>query len=161
MLASCRCDRSPGLPDEERAVAQEGIMKTKMVALAATSLLVLAGCATAAGEPDPPEVAAPATSAAPEVHDLSDTVTVGGVVISDMEISTEGCAFEYPPAQDAVKFQLVATVENSTGEDIMEVLWPTEITFTDPDGMSRSEEHTSELQSRFDLVCRLLLEKKK
>src|SRR5690349_23387474 len=29
------------------------------------------------------------------------------------------------------------------------------------DGMTRSEEHTSELQSRRDLVCRLLLEKKK
>src|SRR5207249_7948946 len=28
-------------------------------------------------------------------------------------------------------------------------------------GVERSEEHTSELQSRFDLVCRLLLEKKK
>src|SRR6266849_5623969 len=28
-------------------------------------------------------------------------------------------------------------------------------------GQSRSEEHTSELQSRVDLVCRLLLEKKK
>src|SRR5699024_11633378 len=28
-------------------------------------------------------------------------------------------------------------------------------------GEHRSEEHTSELQSRFDLVCRLLLEKKK
>src|SRR5437868_7283341 len=28
-------------------------------------------------------------------------------------------------------------------------------------GGQRSEEHTSELQSRFDLVCRLLLEKKK
>src|SRR5437868_11656103 len=27
-------------------------------------------------------------------------------------------------------------------------------------GPHRSEEHTSELQSRFDLVCRLLLEKK-
>src|SRR5207249_10538730 len=27
--------------------------------------------------------------------------------------------------------------------------------------LHRSEEHTSELQSRFDLVCRLLLEKKK
>src|SRR5699024_11648038 len=27
-------------------------------------------------------------------------------------------------------------------------------------GLTRSEEHTSELQSRFDLVCRLLLEKK-
>src|SRR5207249_6934460 len=30
-----------------------------------------------------------------------------------------------------------------------------------PNLSSRSEEHTSELQSRFDLVCRLLLEKKK
>src|SRR5437868_8435969 len=29
-----------------------------------------------------------------------------------------------------------------------------------PDLFTRSEEHTSELQSRFDLVCRLLLEKK-
>ena len=29
------------------------------------------------------------------------------------------------------------------------------------DGVIRSEEHTSELQSRSDLVCRLLLEKKK
>src|SRR5699024_12433195 len=28
------------------------------------------------------------------------------------------------------------------------------------DAPKRSEEHTSELQSRFDLVCRLLLEKK-
>src|SRR5204863_8425628 len=28
-------------------------------------------------------------------------------------------------------------------------------------GVARSEEHTSELQSRRDLVCRLLLEKKK
>src|SRR5437868_13287036 len=31
----------------------------------------------------------------------------------------------------------------------------------DPCRQKRSEEHTSELQSRFDLVCRLLLEKKK
>src|SRR5207249_8505443 len=30
-----------------------------------------------------------------------------------------------------------------------------------PGRAGRSEEHTSELQSRFDLVCRLLLEKKK
>src|SRR5207249_10250403 len=32
---------------------------------------------------------------------------------------------------------------------------------TPPLSRKRSEEHTSELQSRFDLVCRLLLEKKK
>src|SRR5207249_9296167 len=31
---------------------------------------------------------------------------------------------------------------------------------TDSQQKTRSEEHTSELQSRFDLVCRLLLEKK-
>src|SRR5699024_11897022 len=31
---------------------------------------------------------------------------------------------------------------------------------TIPVSLPRSEEHTSELQSRFDLVCRLLLEKK-
>src|SRR5438067_6746316 len=30
-----------------------------------------------------------------------------------------------------------------------------------PNVGGRSEEHTSELQSRFDIVCRLLLEKKK
>src|SRR5699024_12156280 len=32
---------------------------------------------------------------------------------------------------------------------------------SEADEFMRSEEHTSELQSRFDLVCRLLLEKKK
>src|SRR5207249_9704282 len=32
---------------------------------------------------------------------------------------------------------------------------------SEPRSVVRSEEHTSELQSRFDLVCRLLLEKKK
>src|SRR5689334_24062984 len=34
------------------------------------------------------------------------------------------------------------------------------LSFTPP-GQTRSEEHTSELQSQFHLVCRLLLEKKK
>src|SRR5206468_5793392 len=38
------------------------------------------------------------------------------------------------------------------------------VPFDDPEAIAaktRSEEHTSELQSRSDLVCRLLLEKKK
>src|SRR5699024_11525970 len=41
--------------------------------------------------------------------------------------------------------------------------WELETEITTPPLVtwSRSEEHTSELQSRFDLVCRLLLEKKK
>src|SRR2546422_8351982 len=33
--------------------------------------------------------------------------------------------------------------------------------YTNTDAKERSEEHTSELQSRLHLVCRLLLEKKK
>src|SRR5204863_9695353 len=39
-------------------------------------------------------------------------------------------------------------------------VFPKEVTTT-VEEVSRSEEHTSELQSRRDLVCRLLLEKKK
>src|SRR5699024_11904174 len=35
------------------------------------------------------------------------------------------------------------------------------VNLNDVKRLVRSEEHTSELQSRFDLVCRLLLEKKK
>src|SRR5713101_1256356 len=42
-----------------------------------------------------------------------------------------------------------------------EGLSPTPMTLTGAPGSSRSEEHTSELQSHVNLVCRLLLEKKK
>src|SRR5699024_11668753 len=45
---------------------------------------------------------------------------------------------------------------SSCGISIPAVLWRWQ-----KNGKQRSEEHTSELQSRFDLVCRLLLEKKK
>src|SRR5207249_9040361 len=38
---------------------------------------------------------------------------------------------------------------------------PSLVAPTNASPVLRSEEHTSELQSRFDLVCRLLLEKKK
>src|SRR3712207_8554652 len=41
------------------------------------------------------------------------------------------------------------------------VALPPEVQVDDGDGRQRSEEHTSELQSRQYLVCRLLLEKKK
>src|SRR5690606_39857291 len=41
------------------------------------------------------------------------------------------------------------------------LLWPLRRDDDDAYGKMRSEEHTSELQSRENLVCRLLLEKKK
>src|SRR5207249_5992890 len=44
--------------------------------------------------------------------------------------------------------------------EVLEALLPNRSFIVNPT-CERSEEHTSELQSRFDLVCRLLLEKKK
>ena len=48
-----------------------------------------------------------------------------------------------------------------TGYTLDGVQVPSFDPLSDLDRVERSEEHTSELQSRFDLVCRLLLEKKK
>src|SRR5699024_11436074 len=46
-------------------------------------------------------------------------------------------------------------------DDLVVRFRPSFFPFTEPSAeIDRSEEHTSELQSRFDLVCRLLLEKK-
>src|SRR2546422_6709908 len=45
--------------------------------------------------------------------------------------------------------------------DLPHPLGPTIAVTPASNGSSRSEEHTSELQSRLHLVCRLLLEKKK
>src|SRR5699024_11280066 len=51
--------------------------------------------------------------------------------------------------------QLVAHLESLGHRDLLYVAGPPRSA-----AHHRSEEHTSELQSRFDLVCRLLLEKK-
>src|SRR5437868_12610678 len=51
-----------------------------------------------------------------------------------------------------------ATASSST---VAQVSWSATAGATGYFVYERSEEHTSELQSRFDLVCRLLLEKKK
>src|SRR5260221_4134355 len=57
--------------------------------------------------------------------------------------------------------------ENATIERMLSFIdttYKTQMTTTSkpfPSSLSRSEEHTSELQSHSDLVCRLLLEKKK
>src|SRR5699024_12538726 len=60
-----------------------------------------------------------------------------------------------PKPSSSIKDQL-ATLKNR------KIFFGQSITFLFMTGHTilRSEEHTSELQSRFDLVCRLLLEKK-
>src|SRR5699024_12483653 len=55
----------------------------------------------------------------------------------------------------SVKYKQAEYLENQIGEKFKGI-----ISGVTEWGMYRSEEHTSELQSRFDLVCRLLLEKK-
>src|SRR5207249_10449286 len=49
---------------------------------------------------------------------------------------------------------------DSSSEEEPRVALATTTPTTKPIPIPRSEEHTSELQSRFDIVCRLLLEKK-
>src|SRR2546430_10683328 len=53
------------------------------------------------------------------------------------------------------------TLFRSNAEGIPELLVPGQVYRFEIDLWARSEEHTSELQSQSNLVCRLLLEKKK
>src|SRR5206468_11257177 len=69
----------------------------------------------------------------------------GGVLTAVVGV-TDGLPLRRPPTPD----RHLQGVDDELGADV--------IGDRPPD---RSEEHTSELQSRSDLVCRLLLEKKK
>src|SRR5260221_1970604 len=51
--------------------------------------------------------------------------------------------------------------ERLTGQTVFVSATPADYELRKSGGVVRSEEHTSELQSHSDLVCRLLLEKKK
>src|SRR5699024_11230053 len=61
-----------------------------------------------------------------------------------------------------LKSKVIATVHDSILIDCPpeEAKIMAKVTLHIMENLPRSEEHTSELQSRFDLVCRLLLEKK-
>src|SRR3712207_8321358 len=57
--------------------------------------------------------------------------------------------------------RILATVRRSVTRLTVSVPFSAAVRVTGGEGVMRSEEHTSELQSRQYLVCRLLLEKKK
>src|SRR5699024_2593692 len=63
-------------------------------------------------------------------------------------------------ALDIMK-QISSAIAHAHANDIIHRDIKPQNILIDTYGQARSEEHTSELQSRFDLVCRLLLEKKK
>src|SRR5438874_6743655 len=74
-------------------------------------------------------------------------------------ISRLACASCKSPTA-AMRSPLTATSPANQGFPAPSMMWPLRMSRSYP-SLVRSEEHTSELQSRRDLVCRLLLEKKK
>src|SRR2546422_5198618 len=71
---------------------------------------------------------------------------------------------EYDAACAELTRELEALRDTTTGEPVVEAVLRADVVFGEalhPNIPDRSEEHTSELQSRLHLVCRLLLEKKK
>src|SRR5699024_11574092 len=77
---------------------------------------------------------------------------------ADIEADAEGAA----PHDDAPEETVQGDAEEAPRGEHLEDGPYDEADAPDEDriDLGRSEEHTSELQSRFDLVCRLLLEKK-
>src|SRR5699024_12107823 len=100
----------------------------------------------------------------PVIADLNKKVAnkYGMVMPESNDTSTSRAVFLIDPEGTvrAVIYYPLTTGRNS--EEIIRLVKALQT--TDKHGVStpidRSEEHTSELQSRFDLVCRLLLEKK-
>src|SRR5699024_11255113 len=83
-----------------------------------------------------------------------ESLDVVGISIDDSDSSRDKFLEEFGVTYPVYEF----ADEPAAIESYKIHLMPTTF-FVDSEG--RSEEHTSELQSRFDLVCRLLLEKKK
>src|SRR5699024_11702791 len=82
-----------------------------------------------------------------------ETVDTGTVTVANKDVTAlKGKAMREFRKNISMIFQQFNLLNNITVEE--NILLPLKL-------HRRSEEHTSELQSRFDLVCRLLLEKKK
>src|SRR5207249_5610509 len=89
--------------------------------------------------------------------------------MGDHAISEENCGFQKGtggnPKRGGDPPPLASCVASRPRRNGAPISLPGRLAQRKPDGHAafppRSEEHTSELQSRFDLVCRLLLEKKK
>ncbi|MDK8550794.1 hypothetical protein QP907_00440 [Corynebacterium pseudodiphtheriticum] len=108
----------------------------RLVSLIVATPLVLASCSNESDEFESAPSISASESQAPtnKSYSLNNTVDIAGVIVSDIELHQEGCEFNQEPASDAIKFELIATVENTTTEAIVQALWPSEFSFTDKDG---------------------------
>src|SRR5215469_13316242 len=114
------------------------------------------------------------TPSAPETGATSP-VSVGACEPSRVSASCSGCACCAPSEPNSIgsthckaspstpKSRCIASIEPGAlnTPPTQSSPGPKAVETSCRPGSSRSEEHTSELQSRRDLVCRLLLEKKK
>lgn len=113
----------------------------------AIPILPLAACSNNDEPPTPESANTPSTSASkPIVHQLNETVTVGHTVtISDIKLSTEGCNLEGKDPNKFIKFQMIATVENGTQQEIQEILWPSDFRYKDSKGMTTTNRDNSDI----------------
>src|SRR5699024_12521813 len=106
--------------------------------------------------PDPRSISLPLcnTHSTTETYSLSLHDALPIYSVDSISRILQGCGFSA-----AWTFTITA-LSNHAVKDRLRISAQKENT-PNPTIQRRSEEHTSELQSRFDLVCRLLLEKKK
>src|SRR5699024_11978994 len=90
--------------------------------------------------------------------DLEGSETLAQAAVEEHE-QQDGVAPDEAMEEAAVTAKAQELTESSVNfESFVEDDEP-QVFGTDQEPQDRSEEHTSELQSRFELVCRLLLEK--
>src|SRR2546422_3669514 len=91
---------------------------------------------------------------------VDEVMSYGGIAEADVRDLIHGCIFTRGPKDLKNTAVFVGGADIAAGEQLLAAA--TKAMFK-PFTVSamRSEEHTSELQSRLHLVCRLLLEKKK
>src|SRR5690349_24738858 len=126
--------------------------------LSVSVALVLAG--TAASQETAPAPAAPADAASSsQQKQKKDAVNLSQVIVTGTRTSDRTQSSSLVPVD-----VIPAQVPNDSGAvslgNALDLAVPS-LNFPLASMSDRSEEHTSELQSRRDLVCRLLLEKKK
>src|SRR2546427_8659382 len=95
---------------------------------------------------------------APSICAASSTATGTSRTKPASSQSTSGSANDVSASTSASHVSRRSSARSSTKSGPTIVTWGNAVHATTP---SRSEEHTSELQSQSNLVCRLLLEKKK
>src|SRR5688572_32597199 len=92
------------------------------------------------------------------LSECSDTVTPASIRTRTLYFVASYASILNPPQSLQTA---AATPEAASSEAILYASTPCWIVWTlNPNSSARSEEHTSELQSQSNLVCRLLLEKK-